>query len=150
MKLGRFERDAIADVIGIVNKVRDKLREKGIAFDTSGIMDACCATDGSPRIKVVCVSPGLHDTVEEMKENPREVVVMVRVDEGTSVALDAWVETGAVQSRSEAAALFIREGLKVRADELERLAEALRAVNEAKSRLRDQAKEVFGGEKGSG
>jgi len=84
--------------------------------------------------------------VREMEKNPRDQVVMVRVDEKTSQALDAWVETGAVKSRSEAAALFIREGLKMRADELERLRDALRDVESAKERLRQKAQELFGDE----
>jgi Arc/MetJ-type ribon-helix-helix transcriptional regulator len=71
---------------------------------------------------------------------------MVRVDEATSQALDAWVATGAVKSRSEAAALFIREGLKVRADELARLRDSLRELDEAKERLHRRAMEVFGAE----
>jgi len=50
---------------------------------------------------------------------------MVRVDEDTSNALDAWVEAGAVKSRSAAAALFIREGLKVRDSELQDLKKGL-------------------------
>jgi hypothetical protein len=49
-----------------------------------------------------------------------------------------------VRSRSEAAALFIREGFKVRAAELEQLQDALRAVEEAKQRLSEKAREVFG------
>ena len=40
----------------------------------------------------------------------------------------------------------IREGLKVRATELEQLREALSDVQAAKDRLRDRAREVFGGE----
>ena len=58
--------------------------------------------------------------------------------------LDAWVETGAVKSRSEAAALFIREGLGVRESELADLKEALEGVNEAKERLRSRASRVLG------
>jgi hypothetical protein len=54
------------------------------------------------------------------------------------------VETGAVKSRSEAAALFIKEGLKVRAKELEQLRGALKGVEEAKEKLRARAREVFG------
>ena len=96
-------------------------------------------------IKVVCVSPDLKASAEEMKGTQRDQVVMVRVDEETRDTLDAWVKTGAVKSRSEAAALFIREGLKVRADELERLRDALREVEAAQERLQQQAREIFGG-----
>ena len=100
-------------------------------------------------IKVVCVPPDLKSSAEEMKETQRDQVIMVRVDEETRDKLDAWVKTGAVKSRSEAAALFIREGLKVRADELEHLRDALREVEAAQERLHQKAKEVFGGDKES-
>ena len=71
---------------------------------------------------------------------------MVRVDEETSEALDKWVESGVVKSRSEAAALFIREGLGIRSGELEQLAGALREVEEAKQRLKKKARDVLGPE----
>ena len=95
-------------------------------------------------IKVVCVTPDLGESVREMGENPRDHTVMVRVDEETQRKLDAWVETGAVKSRSEAAALFIREGLHVRSEELAELEDALASVDRAKQRLRAKAKTVFG------
>ncbi len=94
--------------------------------------------------KVVCVTPDLGERVREMGESPREHTVMVRVDEDTRKKLDAWVETGAVKSRSEAAALFIREGLHVRSDELAELEDALASVEQARRRLREKAKTVFG------
>jgi len=94
--------------------------------------------------KVIGITPNLGESVREMGESPRDHTVMVRVDEGTSKRLDAWVEIGAVRSRSEAAALFIREGLQVRADELAELEEALQKVEKAKQGLRDKAKTVFG------
>ncbi len=75
---------------------------------------------------------------------PRDQVVMVRVDGKTVASLDAWVQTGAVKSRSEAAAVFIREGLKVRAHELQELEDALSDVEAAKTRLREKAREVLG------
>ena len=101
--------------------------------------------------KVVCVSPDLKDSVDEMAKSQRNNVVMVRVDEETQVKLDAWVEAGAVKSRSEAAALFIREGLKVRQAELEELDESLRDLQNARKRVREKAREIFGdrGESGS-
>jgi len=103
----------------------------------------------SPRVKVVYAKPDLKESVEEMGKNPRDQVVMVRVDEETVRALDAWTETGAVRSRSEAAALFIREGLAQRAAELEQLRDALRSVEEARERLRTRVKEMFGDASGS-
>ena len=94
--------------------------------------------------KVVTITPDLGESVREMGESPRDHTVMVRVDEKTSNQLNSWVEIGAVKSRSEAAALFIREGLQVRADELAELEEALQKVEEAKQNLRDKARTVFG------
>ena len=94
--------------------------------------------------KVVGIWPNLGESVREMGESPRDHTVMVRVDADTSNRLDSWVEIGAVKSRSEAAALFIREGLQVRADELAELEEALQKVEKAKQGLRDKAKTVFG------
>jgi len=94
--------------------------------------------------KVVTIMPDLGESVREMGESPRDHTVMVRTDQKTSNQLDAWVEIGAVKSRSEAAALFIREGLQGRADELAELEEALRKVETAKQNLRDKARTVFG------
>ena len=126
------------DFTGLWTKVQQALGEKGIDIET-------LVGDG-PRIKVVCVAPNLKATAEEMAQETRDQVVMVRVDSKTSKDLDAWVETGAVKSRSEAAALFIREGLNVRSAELDRLREALGDVETAKEKLRDKAREVFRGD----
>jgi Arc/MetJ-type ribon-helix-helix transcriptional regulator len=120
--------------------IEQKLREMGIDLER-----ICCAGDvEGGRLKVVCVAPDLSESVQEMGQAPRGQTVMVRLDEETVRKLDAWVETGYVKSRSEAAALFIREGLKVRASELEELTEALDAVRKARERLRKRAREVFG------
>jgi hypothetical protein len=135
------------DVSGIMEAVREQLAKQGIDFES------CCPTDEfadgegvccRPQVKVVCVPPNVKASVEEMSQSARDQVVMVRVDHETAALLDAWVETSAVKSRSEAAALFIREGLKVRASELDRLNDALRGVRDAKDRLRREAREAFG------
>ena len=134
------------DISSIMDVVTKKLAEHGIDFE------ACCSgasgeggPDGcKPRVKVVCVAPNLKESVAEMGQAARDQVVMVRVDEQSAETLDAWVETGAVKSRSEAAALFIREGMKVRASELDRLRDALHGVREAKDRLRREARGAFG------
>jgi hypothetical protein len=134
------------DLDTVLEMVRKQLGERGIDFDLCG-----CGCEGAseaasavkPQVKVVCVAPDLGGAVREMGEEARDRVVMVRVDAGTVGTLDAWVQTGAVRSRSEAAALFIREGLRVRASELDRLREALAGVEAAKERLRREAGDVF-------
>ncbi len=136
------------DLSGILGSIQEGLEEAGIGVDLSGDCATWTWPKKSKRVKVVCVAPGLKDSVDEMGKSPRDQVVMVRVDSETSETLDAWVETGAVKSRSEAAALFIREGLQVRADELERLKGALGDVEDARERLREQARQVFGEEPG--
>ncbi len=124
------------DLWGLIEK---KLRDKGIDMEAL----SCCAPDTSC-LKVVCLPIGLGQSLEELGQEVRDQVVMVRVDEDTRRKLDAWVASGAVKSRSEAAALFIREGLKVRASELDKLGEAIQGVEEAKERLRKKARDVFG------
>lgn len=123
----------------ILEGVGEQLRKAGIEIDLPEE-----GRDGPGRVRVAFVSPDLKDAVDEMGQAVRDQVVMVRVDEGTLQKLDAWVAIGAVKSRSEAAALFIREGLKVRHPELAKLQEALDEVEVAKERLRQQAREVLG------
>ena len=134
------------DLGSILGSIQDGLEQAGIGVDLGGDCATWSWPKNSKRVKVVCVTPGLKESVDEMGKSPRDQVVMVRVDADTSGALDSWVQTGAVKSRSEAAALFIREGLRVRADELERLKGALGDVEAARERLRQQARQVFGGE----
>ena len=121
------------------SKVGQTLEEHGIEFriGLGGDGDLANCT-------VMCLTEDMKTTVAEMSLTPRDQVVMVRIDEVTRRSLDDWVETGAVKSRSEAAALFIREGVKVRSGELEQLREALDEVEQAKQRLEDQAREVIG------
>ena len=117
--------------------IREDLKQAGINLEKVGV-------DLGEAFKVVCVSPDIQDSVDEMSRSQRDQVVMVRVDEESSHQLDEWVKTEAVKSRSEAAALFIREGLKVRAAELEQLHDALADVDRARERLQERVQEVFG------
>jgi Arc/MetJ-type ribon-helix-helix transcriptional regulator len=123
--------------------IKSELGDKGIDVEAL----SCCAPDTSC-LKVVCLPTGLGQSLEELGQEVRDQVVMVRVDEDTRRKLDAWVGSGAVRSRSEAAALFIREGLKVRASELDKLGEAIQGVEAAKERLRKKARDVFGEQDG--
>ena len=126
--------------------VEDRLQNLGVD------LEELCSAAGQElgqRMKVVCVTPDLGESVRDMGKSNREHVVMVRVDGETLRKLDGWVETGAVKSRSEAAALFIREGLQVRNEELAELEEALKGVEKAKENLRRKARDLFG-DQGSG
>jgi len=135
---GQREKHSRINIFGVIS---EKL--EGLGVTISEEIEASLR-DLDTGLKVVCVTPDLGESGREMGESPRAHTVMVRVDEGTRQKLDAWVESGAVKSRSEAAALFIREGLQVRADELSELEDALKNVEDAKQKLREKAKTVFG------
>ncbi|MFQ5550872.1 MAG: hypothetical protein ACE5FJ_06515 [Gemmatimonadales bacterium] len=122
---------------GFWQSIQDRLKEEGLD------MESLCCGPAMGALKLVCVPTSLRESVEEMGGSPRDQVVMVRVDGQTVSTLDLWVQTGAVKSRSEAAAVFIREGLKVRSQELQELQEALSDVEAAKSRLREKARQVL-------
>jgi len=126
------------DLSKIFERIKEELGGVGIDVNTH----CCDPASGSP-LKVVCMAGGLADSLKEMEKKPRDQVLMVRIDEDTAKKLDAWIETGAFKSRSEAAALFIREGLKIHARELDELEDALKGVEDAKDRLREKAREVF-------
>lgn len=125
----------------ILDTIKDQLASAGIDLNS-----ICSAGGGEIKVKAICVVPDLGDSVKEMADSPRDQVVMVRVDQQSAAALDCWVESGSVKSRSEAAALFIREGLKVHSRELGELEDALREVDNAKRKLRDKARHVIGSE----
>jgi Arc/MetJ-type ribon-helix-helix transcriptional regulator len=129
----------MSDVSDVWTQISNALGEHGIDFRIGlggeGDLDECT---------VMCLAGDMRTTVAEMGRMARDQVVMVRIDEDTKSALDDWVETGAVRSRSEAAALFMREGIKVRSGELEQLREALDDVGQAKQRLEEKARQVIG------
>ena len=129
----------MSDTSDLWTQVSQALEKHGIEFRVGpgGIGDLADCT-------VMCLTGDMKSTVAEMGRTPRDHVVMVRIDEDTKKALDDWVETGAVKSRSEAAALFMREGIKVRSGELEQLREALEDVGRAKQRLQEKARQVIG------
>jgi hypothetical protein len=124
----------------IAAEVARQLSAQGIDLDKLMAAEGC----GDRPVKVVCLSADLRDSLLELGQAPRDQVLMVRVDKESIDLLDAWVETGAAKSRSEAAALFLKEGLKVRASELRELSEALAQVQEARRVLREKATKVLG------
>ena len=126
----------MADLYTDVSKT---LKDHGIDFRIGLAGD-----DDLANCTVMCLTGDMKTTVAEMGRAARDQVVMVRIDEDTSDTLDLWIATGAVKSRSEAAALFISEGIKVRSGELEQLRQAIEDVNDAKQRLEERARQVIG------
>jgi hypothetical protein len=108
--------------------IRVELNQCGIDLG-----EVCSGAEDPSNIRVVCVAPGLTKSLTALGQTARDQVVMVRLDQETTGTLDAW-------------ALFIREGLQVRARELERLEDALRNVQKAKDELHQKAREVLGRE----
>ena len=129
----------MSDMTEVWTQVGEALAQHGIDFRIGMGGDGNLAD-----CTVMCLAGDMRTTVAEMGRTPRDQVVMVRIDEDTKQSLDDWVETGAFKSRSEAAALFMREGIKVRSGELEQLREALDDFGEARQRLEEKARRVIG------
>ena len=121
----------------IIVAIKNALKEQGVD------LQALASRDGAP-FKVVAIAANMADVANEMSASSRDQVLMVRTDSQTLAQLDHWVEAGAAKSRSEAAALFLREGLKVRTSELLGLSEALKDVETARNTLRVKAQSLLG------
>jgi hypothetical protein len=119
-------------------RVRAALAALGI-----DLADLSCA-DGSTPPRVVVVAASLKDSLAGLSQSVRDQVLMVRVDAETIATLDRWVTTGAARSRSEAAALFLREGLAVRAADLGAMSGAIDRLEAAKRDLEIRAAALLG------
>ncbi len=86
------------------------------------------------------ISENLRDTIQGMRGN-RENVVMVRVDKASLDRLDELVEAGIMNSRSEAAAFLIAEGINARQPLFDRIAEKIQQIRDAKEELRRMVEE---------
>ena len=66
----------------------------------------------------------------------RENVVMVRVDDDSKAKLDELLDSGIVNSRSEAAAFLIAEGIKARSQLFETISAKVQDIRQKKEELR--------------
>ena len=137
--VGRSNKTGGAKMVGW-DSIAEMIKAQGINLE-----ELCDMSVEGAQCKVICLDPNLGESVQEMGLLPRDVTLMVRTDDKTSQELDAWRETGYFKSRSEAAALFLREGLKVRGSELEKLKDALQEVEKAKSVLHAKARKILEG-----
>ena len=81
------------------------------------------------------VGESLRTTIESVRSK-RDNVVMVRVSRESLARLDELVDCGLTNSRSEAAAFLIAEGIKAREDLYGKIAEQSKVIRQAKERLK--------------
>ena len=77
----------------------------------------------------------IRDTLHGVR-SPRDNVVMVRTNKESLDRLDELVEGGIANSRSEAAAFLIAEGIKARQGLFDRISEKIDEIRKAKEELR--------------
>ena len=85
------------------------------------------------------VGENLKDTIKETivgVRSARDSVVMVRVDKESLARLDELVEAGLANSRSEAAAFLISEGIKSRQGLFDKMAEKIDHIRATREELR--------------
>ena len=92
-------------------------------------------SDAIGEVVATTVGESLRTTIESVRSK-RDNVVMVRVSRESLVRLDELVDCGLTNSRSEAAAFLIGEGIKAREDLYEKIAEQSRVIRRAKERLK--------------
>ena len=86
------------------------------------------------------VGENLKETIKDTihgSHSTRENVVMVRVDKESLAKLDDLVEAGLANSRSEAAAYLIGEGVKSRKGMFDKISEKIENIRKAKEELRE-------------
>ena len=81
------------------------------------------------------VSDSIRDTIKTVRDT-RDSVVMVRVSRESVDKLDELVDAGLANSRSEAAAFLITEGVTARADLYDKIAEQTEVIRTAREKLR--------------
>ncbi len=106
----------IGDIVEDVNKTVRITVEKGAASAES-------------------LGENLKETIQGMRVG-RDNVVMVRIDNDSKEKVDELVEAGVVNSRSEAAAFLIAEGIKARSRLFGTISERVEEIRKRKEELR--------------
>jgi|GEM_PF-638714 hypothetical protein len=81
------------------------------------------------------IGDNIRETVSVARGN-RDNVVMVRVDDDSLAKLDELLDAGIVNSRSEAAAMLITEGVKAKQGLFDRITAKVEEIRKAKEELR--------------
>ena len=95
---------------------------------------------GKGRDVASTVGGSIRDSINAVRST-RDSVVMVRLSKDSLERLDELVDSGVTNSRSEAAAFLIGEGVKSRSDLFDKIAEQTRVIREAREKLRQLLEE---------
>ena len=95
---------------------------------------------GKGRDVATTVGDSIRDSINAVRTT-RDSVVMVRLSKDSLEKLDELVDSGVTNSRSEAAAFLIGEGVKTRSDLFDKIAEQTRVIREAREKLRQLLEE---------
>ena len=111
---------------------------KTITVTLDGLEDVGrAARDALGKSKDVATNVGesIQDTIKTVRDT-RDSVVMVRVNKKSLQKLDELVDCGLTNSRSEAAAFLITEGVRARSDLYDKIAEQSEVIRNAREKLR--------------
>ncbi len=108
--------DSIGDIVEEVNQTVRTTVEKGTA-------------------QAERLGENLKETIQGMRAG-RDNVVMVRVDDNSKSKLDELLDAGIVNSRSEAAAFLIAEGIKARSQLFDTISGKVEDIRKKKEELR--------------
>ena len=108
-------------------------KRRVIMIDLEKVEDVDGAVSDAVR---ATVGESLRTTIESVRAK-RDNVVMVRVSGDSLARLDELVDCGLTNSRSEAAAFLIAEGIKARKDLYAKIGEQSQVIRQAKERLKE-------------
>ena len=117
-------------------QARSRTRTITISLDDLDDVDkAVRDAIGKGRDVASSVGGSIRDSINAVRTT-RDSVVMVRLSKDSLERLDDLVDSGVTNSRSEAAAFLIGEGVKARSDLFDKIAEQTRVIREAREKLR--------------
>ena len=115
-----------------------KSRSRNITISLDDLDDVDKAVrDALGRGREVATSVGgsIRDSIRAVRTT-RDSVVMIRVSKDSLDKLDELVDSGVTNSRSEAAAFLIGEGIKARSDLFDKIGEQIGIIREARDKLK--------------
>ena len=111
-------------------------RPRVIAIEVDKVKVDDDVSDALGEVVATTFGDSLRTTIESVRSK-RDNVVMIRVSRESLARLDELVDCGLTNSRSEAAAFLIAEGIKARQDLYAKIAEQSRVIRQAKERLKE-------------